>query len=141
MRQAKERQKRTKDTQGTRHVKRILALADLVRGVLDNHGEDVCAHERANFSHGGCGAIVLTADGRRAGLGCTETDVVAGADFAHGEEDTVIRVVSAKWDKWGLGMNSPVDNDKGGHVVRRIQVRIASGHDQTNGSLDEHAEC
>lgn len=101
MRQAKERQKRTKDTQSTRHVKRILALADLVRGVLDNHGEDVCAYERANFAHGGCGAVVLTADGRGAGLGCTETDVVAGADFAHGEEDTVIRVVSAKWDKWG----------------------------------------
>ncbi|KAL9034256.1 MAG: hypothetical protein Q9214_007128, partial [Letrouitia sp. 1 TL-2023] len=91
LRQQEPRQRRAEEAQAAADEKGILPAARAAlasRGVLLDDGEDVGADEGADLAAGGGDSIVLAADGGGAGFGGDEADVVAGPDFAKGEEDT-----------------------------------------------------
>lgn len=77
------------ETKGAGDPEGILALADGVGGVLLNNGDHVGAHEGSDLAECGGVGVVLTTDGSCAGLGGTQTDVVAGSHLTEGREDTV----------------------------------------------------
>jgi hypothetical protein len=75
------------DTQRARHEERILALLDDVIACCgDDVGEDIGSDEGADFADGSGDGVVLAADGGGASFGGDEADVVAGTEFAEGEE-------------------------------------------------------
>lgn len=89
-RQTEDRQRRTEKTQRARHKERVLARPDLIGCIVLDHWEDIRPHERADFTCRCCDPVVLSADGGRAGFGGYEADVIAGAEFAEGKEDSAV---------------------------------------------------
>lgn len=76
-----------------REVEGHLALLDnIATTVGDQVREDVVANEAAELAKGGGNAVVLATNGGGAGLRGDEADVVSGADFAEGEENTYVCV-------------------------------------------------
>ena len=69
------------NAQRARHEERVLPAAHGIRSVFFDDREHVGADKGTDLAHCGSDAIVLTSDGRRAALGCAETDVVAGPEF------------------------------------------------------------
>lgn len=89
VRQAGQRQDRADVAEPRREVEGDLALPDDAAAAVGNQvREDVVADEAAELAERRGDAVVLPAHGGRAGLGGDQTDVVAGADFAQGEEDS-----------------------------------------------------
>lgn len=80
-------QERTEDAQGTGHEKLILASTNLVGSILLHDGKDVGANESANLANCRSIRVILTTDGGCAGLGRTQTDIVAWAEFTEGKEN------------------------------------------------------
>lgn len=63
-------------------------MPSLVGSIPDDDWKDVCAHKSSDLAHGRSVRVVLTTNCGGAGLGCTQTDVVTGTEFAEREEDT-----------------------------------------------------
>ncbi len=121
MRQQKQRQSRTEDTQSGADEKRILTATNAVCAAgsvgLDDW-EDVGSDKGANLAERGCDGVVLPADGRGAGFGGYEADVVAWASFAKGEKNSV-------------------DDDEASDVSRGIETAVDTGHDEADNALEE----
>lgn len=124
MRQERERQARTEDTQTAADEERILAPAGAVRPtrrVLLYDGEDVGADESANLAERGGDGVVLPANGGSAGLGGDETDVVARPGLAEAEED-------------------PVHDDEAGDVGGLVEFAVGCCHDEADDALAEDTD-
>lgn len=77
--------------------------------------------EETHFADGGGDAVVLPADGGRAGLGCDQPDVVTGTELAECQEQTV-------------------DDGEGADVFRGGEVLVAAGHDVAERGLQHEAD-
>lgn len=77
IRQKKESQRSTEDTQRTRHKKRILTRTHLIRSVVLNNRENVGAHKGPDFPTRRRNTVVLAADRSGAGFGGAQSAVIA----------------------------------------------------------------
>lgn len=89
LRKHKVGQERAEDAQRARHKERVLTSPNRIGSVRLDDRKDIGADKSTNLAHGGGVGVVLTTNGSRAGLGCTQTDVVTWTDFTESEEDPV----------------------------------------------------
>jgi hypothetical protein len=89
LRKKEESQESTEDAQRAGDEERILALANLVGGILLDNWQNVGAHEGADLANGGSIRVVLTTNGSGTTLGGTQTQVITGAKLAESEEDAI----------------------------------------------------
>lgn len=68
--------------------------ADGVGRVLLEDGKHICSYKGSDLASGCCDAIVLAANRGCAAFGGTQADVVAGAQFAQRDEDSIWSVLS-----------------------------------------------
>lgn len=118
MGQQEERQEGRENTQTRRNPEGILRRLHLVgtpsrRDVFEHSRPD----ERADLANSRGDTVVLATDTGGAGLGGDETDVVAGAQLAQGEEDAV-------------------DDGEGGDVAGLGEGVVAAGHDEAYEGLE-----
>ena len=87
-----EGQERAENAERRRDEERVLTSTYAIRtarSMVLYDGEEVCADKSAYFSHGGSDGVILTSNGGGGCLGGDKTDVVARAELAEGEEDSV----------------------------------------------------
>lgn len=121
VRQEEEHQTGRQDAQTGGDVEGVLVLLVAITTGRDDVGKDVSTNKGANLAHGSRHAIVLTTDTRGTGLCGEQTNVVARAQLAEREEDTV-------------------DDGKSTNVLRQCQSGIAAGHDEADNGLQSNAE-
>lgn len=121
MRQTKQHQERTQNAQTTRNIERILRRGILIISRGLNVRKHVCPDKSADFANCSRDSVVLAADAGGAGFGGDEPDVVAGAEFAEGEEDAV-------------------DDDESADVAGLGEVRVEAGHDEADEGLEGDAD-
>lgn len=122
MRQQEKRQAGAENTQRRRHEEGILARASGVRSIVLNDGEDISSDEGANLAGSGRDGVVLATNRGGAGLGRHEPDVVAGAQFAERQEDSV-------------------DDDESGNVVGGCEFRVCARHREADNTLGGYTPC
>ena len=67
-----------------------MSSADFVGRIVLKNWNDVGSHEGSDLSNRRSIGVVLTTDGSSTGLGCTQADVVARAEFAEGKKDAIV---------------------------------------------------
>lgn len=111
--------------------------ADGVGCVLLEDGKHICSYKGSDLASGCCDAIVLAANRGCAAFGGTQADVVAGAQFAQRDEDSI-------WSVLSLDMESRSDQEscdlpkyyhKTSNVLCGRQVPVTAGHDEPDDAL------